>query len=84
VNKTNDKVPGGTANIDATKIMVETLVSTSLRVFVPVLVLFGIGVAIDFGLGYKPWGMTIGAGAGIIIAAALVVLQLRKAKGSTK
>lgn len=82
MNKTNDQVPGGTANIDATKIMVGTLISTSVRVFVPVLGMFGIGVVVDLWLGHKPYGMMIGTGLGIVIAMILIVLQLRSVKGS--
>lgn len=73
----HDTVPGSTDGFSGTKIMVLTLVSTSVRVFVPILGLFAIGAAIDFSMDYKPYGMIIGIALGIITATILVIVQLR-------
>ena len=62
------------------KIMILTLLSTTSRIFLPTLGLFGIGAAIDFSFGFKPYGMLIGVGVGSIIAVILVLSQLRSIK----
>lgn len=59
------------------KVMLRTLFSTTWRIFAPVTILFLAGLAIDLNFTTKPWGMAVGTSAGIIIAAALVVSQLR-------
>lgn len=64
--------------------MVSTLLSTTCRIFLPALGLFGVGAGIDFGFGTKPYGMLIGAGVGIIVAVVLVALQLRSIKKEGK
>ena len=60
-----------------TRMMLRTLVSTTIRIFLPIAILFGIGLAIDLNTPSKPWGMAIGTGIGIIIAAILVATQLK-------
>lgn len=57
--------------------MFRTLVSTTVRIFVPVAVLFLVGLAIDLNSATKPWGMAVGTGLGSIIAVALVAAQLK-------
>ena len=60
-----------------TRMMLRTLWSTTARVFVPVTALFLVGLAIDLNTATKPWGMAIGAGAGIVMAIVLVAVQLK-------
>ena len=57
--------------------MLLTLLSTTLRIFIPVLVLLIFGLIIDLNFSTKPSGIIIGTGTGIILAAILVVLQLK-------
>lgn len=57
--------------------MFKTLFSTTARIFLPVTLLFLIGLAIDLNTTTKPWGMAIGATVGIIIAVILVIIQLK-------
>ena len=67
-----------------TRMMLGTLFSTTVRVFLPVSVLFVIGLIVDLNAPTRPWGMAIGASLGIIIAIMLVAFQLkdiRKASG---
>lgn len=70
----------GADNFGASKVMIKTLLSTSVRIFLPTLGLFGIGAVIDFNTDTKPWGMVIGICAGIIVAAVLVFLQVKAIK----
>jgi len=73
-----NRVPKDTGGFSAFKIIFRTIVNTSLRVFVPILVLFGVGAVIDFYvLMSKPIGMLVGTGVGTIIAGVLVYLQIR-------
>jgi len=80
VNRENNSVPGSTPSASVTKIMLRTLVSTTVRIFAPTLGLFAVGAVIDFNLGYKPYGMIIGTSVGIVIAAILILMQIRKIK----
>ena len=82
--KKENSVRGSTPDIVVTKIMLMTLVSTTLRVFVPTLGLFGIGTVIDLNFDTMPYGMIIGTAVGIVIAAVLVYLQLRAVKKEKK
>lgn len=84
MGKKIDTAPSGADNFDASKLMILTLVSTCLRIFLPSLGLFGIGVVIDFNFGSKPWGMLIGISIGMIIAAILVILQIRSIQKEPK
>lgn len=68
----------------AMRIMMRTLLSTTLRIFVPTTLLFLIGLAIDFNTPAKPWGMAVGTGIGIIIAAVLVFMQLKNIRRDTE
>ena len=66
------------------RLMLGTLASTTVRIFLPVTVLFAIGLVVDLNAGTKPWGMIVGAGAGIIVATGLVVLQLKDIRENPK
>ena len=61
----------------ATRMMLRTLFSTTLRIFVPITILFIVGLIIDLNTATKPWGMAIGTGLGIIIAIFLIFAQLK-------
>ena len=65
------------------KVMMRTLFSTTWRIFVPVTVLFIIGLAIDLNATTKPWGMAIGTSLGIVVAIVLVALQLKSIRQET-
>ena len=69
---------------EVVRMMLRTLLSTTLRIFVPTTVLFIIGYVIDKNCGTLPWGMIIGATLGIIIAIVLVALQLKEIKADNK
>jgi len=79
VKKTTKSEPSSSdgASKAVTRMMLRTLASTTARIFLPVTILFCIGLAIDLNSPSKPWGMAIGTGVGIIIAAVLVFLQLK-------
>ena len=62
---------------DTMRIMLRTLVSANLRIFIPVFSLFAVGFAIDANSSTRPWGIVIGTGLGFIIAIVLIILQLR-------
>lgn len=57
--------------------MLKTLFSTTIRIFLPVTVLFLVGLAVDLNAATKPWGMALGTTIGIIVAAILVAVQLK-------
>lgn len=78
--KTDTALKGADNNFDTSKLIVLTLASTCLRIFLPSLGLFGIGALIDFNFDSKPWGMLIGVSVGMIIAVILVGLQIRSIK----
>ncbi len=59
------------------RIMLLTLLSTTLRIFVPTTTLFLIGLAIDLNASTKPWCMLIGTSVGIIISIVLINAQLK-------
>lgn len=80
----SDTAPESADNFGVNKTILLTLLSTTLRVFVPVLVLFGIGAVIDFNFDFKPYGMIVGTVAGMIIAGALVYSQIRAIKKEGK
>ena len=84
MKKTDDSVQSGAPDLAVTKIMLGTLASTSFRIFVPVLGLFGIGALIDFTFDFKPYGMIIGTAVGAVIAIVLVYLQIRSIKKGKK
>ena len=75
-NKQNKKTPG-TSKGEA-KIMLGTILSTTLRIFIPITILFCIGLAIDLNAGTKPWGMIIDTGLGIILSIVLVIWQVKR------
>lgn len=81
--KTNT-VPKNADDFNANKIMIFTLLSTTCRIFLPTLGLFGIGAIIDFNFETKPYGMIVGTAVGIIISAILVALQIRSIKKGKK
>lgn len=59
------------------RVMLKTLISTTLRIFTPVTVLFLIGLAFDLNVATKPFGMLAGTLLGIAIAIALIISQLK-------
>lgn len=65
------------------KLMLGTLWSTTWRIFGPVMVAFGIGLAVDLNTATKPWGMVIGVSVGIVIAIGLVCLQLKDIRSNS-
>lgn len=69
---------------EVVRVMLRTLLSTTLRIFIPTTTLFVIGYVIDKNCGILPWGMIVGATLGMIIAIMLVVLQLKEIKADNK
>ncbi|MDR0956009.1 MAG: AtpZ/AtpI family protein [Candidatus Nomurabacteria bacterium] len=64
---------------DVAKIMIGTLLSTTARMFVPTLGLFGVGVVVDLTARTRPIGMIVGAALGIGLAFWLVHRQWKAA-----
>lgn len=75
--KTVESDSENNASKAVTRMMLKTLWSTTVRIFVPVTTLFIVGLIIDLNVGTKPYGMAVGTGAGAIIAVVLVVMQLK-------
>ena len=69
---------------EVVRVMLRTLLSTTLRIFIPTMVLFAIGYVIDKNCGTLPWGMIVGEALGMIIAIVLIVLQLKEIKADNK
>jgi preprotein translocase subunit SecF len=80
VKKKDNSAPVGASSVSVAKIMMGTRLSTTLRVFIPTLGLFGVGALVDFNFGFMPYGMIIGTAIGIVIAAVLVYWQIRSIK----
>ena len=74
----NNMVPKGTEDFSVGQIILRTAVSTSLRVFGPILVLLAIGMIIDSHFDHSPVGMLVGASTGAVIAGVLVYLQIKQ------
>jgi F0F1-type ATP synthase assembly protein I len=70
--------PASAGTSSVAKIMLRTIVSTSVRIFGPVLGLFWVGAACDVIFGTKPLAILIGIGLGVLLAAGLVFLQIQK------
>ena len=68
----------------AKNVMLTTLLSTNLRIFIPVSVLFAVGFVIDVNYSVKPWGMLTGTCLGMVAAAILLAFQLRKINAKPK
>lgn len=71
--KTSDG--GGT---DTTVLMFGTLLDTTWRMFVPVILFALMGYGIDEGFGIKPAATLIGLAIGVFASFALVAVQLKK------
>lgn len=71
--KTSDD--GGT---DTTVLMFGTLLDTTWRMFVPVILFALMGYGIDEGFGIKPAATLIGLAIGVFASFALVAVQLKK------
>jgi F0F1-type ATP synthase assembly protein I len=80
MSREQNHAPQSAFKTNVTMTMLRTLLSTNLRIFGPVLVLFGVGLTIDIVLAYQPLGMVLGVMVGIVVAIALVIKQLHNIK----
>ena len=65
------------ASSEIVRVILHTLLSTTLRVFIPAAVFFVAGFIIDRSCETRPWGMIVGSGIGIMVAVWLIILQLK-------
>ncbi|MDR1197250.1 MAG: hypothetical protein LBL08_03200 [Candidatus Nomurabacteria bacterium] len=80
----NKTTPVGESSLSAEKIMLKTFVSANLRILLPVLGLFGIGVLVDFLTDSGMFWTIIGLSVGVVISTTLVVLQLKNIRKAQK
>lgn len=82
--KKQEKALDANAPKEVARMMFRTLISTTVRIFLPVAILFGIGLAVDLNTPTKPWGMAVGVSIGSIVAIILVISQLKSIRKDTK
>ena len=83
-DKKREKVLDVKAPKEVARMMFRTLISTTVRIFLPIAILFGIGLAVDLNTSTKPWGMAVGTSIGSIVAIVLVISQLKSIREDTK
>lgn len=76
--KAEKKTSDGGGNTDTTVVMFGTLLDTTWRMFVPVVLFALMGYGIDEGFGIKPAATMIGLSIGVFSSFALVAIQLKK------
>lgn len=64
-------------DVDATAIMMQTIIGTTWRMFVPSIGLMLVGLWADLMLHTKPWLMFVGIIVGLATSAALIYQQIR-------
>ena len=64
-------------DVDATGIMMQTIIGTTWRMFVPSIGLMLVGLWADLMLHTKPWLMFVGIIVGLATSAALIYQQIR-------
>ena len=64
-------------DVDATAIMMQTIIGTTWRMFVPSIGLMLVGLWADLMLHTKPWLMFVGIIMGLATSAALIYQQIR-------
>ncbi|MDR2524219.1 MAG: hypothetical protein LBC95_01605 [Candidatus Nomurabacteria bacterium] len=78
------KSPSRGAGADSSRLVISTLVTTNLLIFIPVLGSLGLGAALGWWLGVVNTGMLVGVGVGIVIAAILVARQIHAIRKGRK
>lgn len=64
-------------DVDATAIMMQTIIGTTWRMFVPSIGLMLVGLWADLMLHTKPWLMFVGIIVGLVTSAGLIYQQIR-------